>query len=87
VVVDTSSDDSEFVEQNEIQDPMLLKHRTPRKSARGARGQGAEAPPLAGELSFPSVVILSHPHRSATVDVCHPRQVEAIINRPSSFAI
>jgi hypothetical protein len=49
-VVDTSSDDSEFVEQNEIQD-VPLKHRTPRKSARGARVRGAEAPPLAGELS------------------------------------
>jgi hypothetical protein len=40
VVVDTSSDDSEFVEQNEIQDHVPLKHRTPLKSARGARGQG-----------------------------------------------
>jgi hypothetical protein len=40
VVVDTSSNDSEFVEQNEIQDHVPLKHRTPRKSARGARGQG-----------------------------------------------
>ena len=40
MVVDTSSDDSEFVEQNEIQDHVPLKHRTPRKSARGARGQG-----------------------------------------------
>jgi hypothetical protein len=40
VVVDTSSDDSEFVEQNEIQDHVPLKHRTPHKSVRGARGQG-----------------------------------------------
>jgi hypothetical protein len=40
VVVDTSSDDSEFVEQNEIQDHVPLKHCTPRKSARGTRGDG-----------------------------------------------
>jgi hypothetical protein len=40
VVVDTSSDDSEFVEQNEIQDHVPLKHRTPRNSARSARGEG-----------------------------------------------
>jgi hypothetical protein len=40
VVFDTSSDDSEFVEQNEIQDHVPLKHHTPRKSARGARVQG-----------------------------------------------
>jgi hypothetical protein len=39
-VADTSSDDSEFAEQNEIQDHVPLKHRTPRKSARGARGEG-----------------------------------------------
>jgi hypothetical protein len=38
VVVDTSSDDLEFVEQNEIQDHVPLKHGTPRKSTRGARG-------------------------------------------------
>jgi hypothetical protein len=37
VVVDTSYDDSEFVEQNEIQDHVPLKHRTHHKSARGAR--------------------------------------------------
>jgi hypothetical protein len=37
VVVDTSSDDSEFLEQNEIQDHVPLKHR---KSARVDRGQG-----------------------------------------------
>jgi hypothetical protein len=48
VLVDTSFDDSEFVEQNEIQDHVPLKHRTPRKSASGARGEGVEAPPLAG---------------------------------------
>jgi hypothetical protein len=30
------------VEQNEIQDHVPLKHHTPRKSARGARGQGRE---------------------------------------------
>jgi hypothetical protein len=36
-VVDTSSDDSEFLEQNEIQDHVPLKHR---KSARVDRGQG-----------------------------------------------
>jgi hypothetical protein len=59
VVADTSSDDSEFVEQNEMQDHVSLKHRTPRKLARGARGEGAEAPSLAGELSSPIVVILS----------------------------
>jgi hypothetical protein len=40
VVVETSSDDSEFVEQNKIQDHVSLKHCTPRKSVRGARGQG-----------------------------------------------
>jgi hypothetical protein len=40
VVVDTSSDDSKFVEQNEIQDHVPLKHRAPRKSDRGAKGQG-----------------------------------------------
>jgi hypothetical protein len=72
VVVDTSSNDSEFVEQNEIQDHVPLKHRTPRKSARGAGVRGAEAPPLARELSSPSVVILSHPHRLAAVDLYHP---------------
>jgi hypothetical protein len=38
VVVDTSSDDSEFVEQNEIKDHVPLKHHTPRKSERGSRG-------------------------------------------------
>jgi hypothetical protein len=62
VLVDTSSDDLEFVEQNEIQDHVHLKHRIPLKSARGARGQGHEAPPLAGELSSPSAVVLPHPH-------------------------
>jgi hypothetical protein len=40
VVIDTSSDDLEFVEQNEIKDHVPLKHRTPCKSARGARGEG-----------------------------------------------
>jgi hypothetical protein len=40
VVVDTSSDNSEFVEQNDIQDHVPLKPRTPRKLARGARSQG-----------------------------------------------
>jgi hypothetical protein len=40
VVVDTSSDDLEFVEQNEIQDHVPLKYHTPRKSTRGARGEG-----------------------------------------------
>jgi hypothetical protein len=39
VVVDTSSDDLEFVEENEIQDHVPLKHRTPPKSAKGARGE------------------------------------------------
>jgi hypothetical protein len=43
VVVDTSSDDSEFVEQNEIEDHVPLKHRTPHKLERGARGQGRES--------------------------------------------
>jgi hypothetical protein len=40
VLVDTSYDDSKFVKQNEIQDHVPLKHRTPRKSARGASGEG-----------------------------------------------
>jgi hypothetical protein len=40
VVVDTSSDDLEFLEQNDIQDYVPLKHRTPRKSARGAKREG-----------------------------------------------
>jgi hypothetical protein len=39
VVVDTSFDDSKFVEENEIQDHVPIKHGTPRKSARGARVQ------------------------------------------------
>jgi hypothetical protein len=40
VLVDTSSDISEFVKQIEIQDHVPLKHRTPRELARGARDQG-----------------------------------------------
>jgi hypothetical protein len=73
VVFDTSSNDSKFVEQNEIQDHVPLKHPTPHKSARGAKGQGGtDAPPLVGELSSQSAVILSHPHRSVAVDLCHP---------------
>jgi hypothetical protein len=73
VVVDTSSDDSEFLEQNEIQDHVPLKHRT-RTSQQEVPGvKGAEAQPLAGELFSPSVVIFSHPHRSVAVKLCHPR--------------
>jgi hypothetical protein len=37
-LLDTSSDDLEFVEHVEIQYQVPLKHHTPRKSARGARG-------------------------------------------------
>ena len=87
VVVDTSSDDSEFVEQNEIQDhvPLKIAPLTSQQEVPGVRG--AEAPPLAGELSSPSAVILSHPHRSAAVNLCHPRRAETIIDRPSSFAM
>jgi BRCT domain type II-containing protein len=40
VVVDTSYDDSEIVEQHKIQDHVPLKHRTPRKSATGSKSQG-----------------------------------------------
>jgi hypothetical protein len=43
VVVDTSFDDSEIVEQNEIQDHVPPKHRTPRKSARRVRAQGCKS--------------------------------------------
>jgi hypothetical protein len=49
--------------------------------------RGAEAPPLAKELSSPSAVIFSPIHWSAAVDLCHPRRAEAIIDRSSSSAI
>jgi hypothetical protein len=56
VLDDISSDDPEFVEQIEIQDHVPLKHRTPRESARGVRGQDHRSTPLAGDchLQAPS---------------------------------
>jgi hypothetical protein len=47
--------------------------------------KGEEAPPLAEELLSPSAVILSHPHRSAVVDLCHPRRAEAIIHHGAAL--
>jgi hypothetical protein len=49
--------------------------------------RGAEAPPLAGELSSPSAFIPSHPHRLAVTGLCHPRRAEVIIDRLSSSAM
>jgi hypothetical protein len=49
--------------------------------------RGAEALPLTGELSSLNAVILSHPHRSTTVDIYHPHRAEAIIGWPSSSAM
>jgi hypothetical protein len=80
VVVDTSSDDSEFVEQNEIQDHVPLKHRTPRKLARGARGEGRGSTATPRGTIFSKRCHLSHPHRSAVVDLCNPHRAEAIID-------
>jgi hypothetical protein len=86
VVVDTSSNDSEFVELNEIQDHVPLKHRTLASLQEVPGVRGAEAVPLTRELLSPSVVILSSPHLSAAVDLYCPRRAEAIIDRPSSSA-
>jgi hypothetical protein len=63
-VVDTSSDDSEFVEQNEIQNHVPLKHLTPRKSARGASGQGCGS-----TATCRGTVISKH---------CHPRSFSSV---------
>jgi hypothetical protein len=87
VVVDTSSDDSEFVEQNEIQDHVPLKHCTLTSQQVVPWVRAAEALPFAGELTSPSAVTFSHPHQSAADDLCHPRRAEAIIDRPSSSAM
>jgi hypothetical protein len=87
VVVNTSSDDSEFVEQNEIQDNVPLKHCTPRKSVRGARGQGhgstathretvvsKRSHPLSSSSVGGSRSLPSSPrrgHNRPTVIICH----------------
>jgi hypothetical protein len=86
-VVDTSSDDSESVEQNEIQDHVPLKHHTPRKSARGARGEGCGSTttrrgtvvskrhyPLSSSSVRDSQSLPSSSrrgHHRSTVNICH----------------
>jgi hypothetical protein len=53
---------------------MCVRNITPLGSQQEVPGvRGAEATPLVEEMLSPSVIILSHHHRSAAVDLYHPR--------------